>query len=262
MWCFGRRKKSIEEMHEAVQPLRVLGEDEALVLRAEKDIDSSDFPTIEGNGEREKGKEEKQKNPTLSRKAGEEWLFEGTPSSLTHPSSMLTSLPGPATYLPHADVAVVRLAKALVVLPHTAVHLRAKRNFTDRQGVARTAGEEWDMTSAGPYLPGVHEDVLRVVEGVALSPVRALHLRARVTFTDVYGRERQAGEEWLVTEKDAPMHLPHVYEEVVRPVPVRHRSVTPSHSLTHLFHILIHTHTHTRAQCRRWCWQRMSTVWW
>ncbi len=136
--------------------------------------------------------------------------------SVTDPLLLL----GPATYFPHADVSVLRLVKALIVLPHTAVHLRAKRNLTDRSGVARTAGEEWSMTSAGPYLPGVYEEVIRVVEGIVLSPSAALHLRARITFTDQYERERKAGEEWLVTVRDAPVHIPHVYEEIVKTVPV------------------------------------------
>ena len=196
----------LEEMHEAVQPLKVLGEDEALVLRAEKDVDAADFPSLnkregESESECEKPKEKKPSLP-VSRKAGEEWLFVG-----------------PATYIPHADVSVLRVVKALIVLPHTAVHLRAKRNLTDRFGVGRTAGEEWSMTSTGPYLPGVYEEVLRVVDGVVLSPSLSLHLRAKITFTDNYGKERKAGEEWLVTVQDTPVHIPHVYEEIVRTVP-------------------------------------------
>ena len=49
---------------------------------------------------------------------------------------------------------------------------------------------------------------------------RALHLRAKVTFQDVYGIERKAGKEWLVTSKMAPVHILGVYEEKVADVQV------------------------------------------
>ena len=49
---------------------------------------------------------------------------------------------------------------------------------------------------------------------------RALHLRAKVTFVDVYGKERKAGKEWLVTKKTASVHILDVYEEKVADVAV------------------------------------------
>jgi hypothetical protein len=72
-----------QEMHEAVQPLRVLREDEALVLRAEKDLASADFPQVgvekekseKQESRREMGEQGIDVNPP--RKAGEEWLFVG-----------------------------------------------------------------------------------------------------------------------------------------------------------------------------------------
>lgn len=43
----------------------------------------------------------------------------------------------------------------------------------------------------------------------------ALHLRASKNFKDVYGIERKAGEEWLITEDMASHHIPDIYEEYV-----------------------------------------------
>jgi len=43
----------------------------------------------------------------------------------------------------------------------------------------------------------------------------ALHLRATRTFTDCLGKERKAGEEWIVTFEDHEVHIPDVFEEVV-----------------------------------------------
>lgn len=43
-------------------------------------------------------------------------------------------------------------------------------------------------------------------------------MRASKNFTDVYGHKRVAGQEWLVTRHDAQIHIPDVFEEVVREV--------------------------------------------
>ena len=34
-----------------------------------------------------------------------------------------------------------------------------------------------------------------------------MHLKAKRTFRDVYGKERKAGEEWLVSHKDKEAHI-------------------------------------------------------
>jgi len=38
-------------------------------------------------------------------------------------------------------------------------------------------------------------------------------LRARQTYTDIYKKERKAGDEWLITIQDSESHLLDVYEE-------------------------------------------------
>ena len=44
---------------------------------------------------------------------------------------------------------------------------------------------------------------------------RALHLRAEQNYTDVYGKKRKAGEEWLVTSEDSTTHILDVFETKV-----------------------------------------------
>lgn len=125
---------------------------------------------------------------------------------------------GPQTYMPRIEVVVVEEVKATVVKPNTALLLEAKVNFTDRRGQGRVAGERWLERALGTYLPSVEESVVHVVHGTLLNATRALHLRATRTFIDVYGKVRNAGEEWLVTAADAPVHIVDAYETKVSEV--------------------------------------------
>jgi len=139
----------------------------------------------------------------VRRKAGDEWLFAG-----------------PGTYIPRVDVDVIEPIKSQVILPNEALRLRARQQFTDENGVVRNVGEEWLVIKDGAYLPRVQEEVVTKIKAKVLTEKTALHLRATRTFTDVFGRERKAGSEWLVTFKDASTHIPNVYEEVVGEVPL------------------------------------------
>ena len=40
-------------------------------------------------------------------------------------------------------------------------------------------------------------------------------MQAKRTFTDIYGKQRKSGEQWLVTFDDAETHIPDVNEEVL-----------------------------------------------
>jgi len=77
-----------------------------------------------------------------------------------------------------------------------------------RDGKKRVAGEEWIVSTSGAYLPGVYEEVVDLVSAIVLTDKVALHLKALRTFTDVYGKVRKNGEEWLVTSKEAESHIP------------------------------------------------------
>jgi major vault protein len=135
--------------------------------------------------------------------AGDEWLFEG-----------------PGTYIPRIEVQVIEVAKAVIIKPNQALKLRARRLTSDRQKKERQAGEEWLEKTVGAYLPGVDEEVVDTLNATVLTDKKAIHLRATKTFQDVFGRLRKAGEEWLVTMKDAETHIPDVYEQVVGEVKI------------------------------------------
>uniref|UniRef100_G1M8R8 Major vault protein n=1 Tax=Ailuropoda melanoleuca TaxID=9646 RepID=G1M8R8_AILME len=116
-----------------------------------------------------------------------------------------------------------------VVLPNTALHLKALLDFEDKNGDKVVAGdewlfegpgEEWLVRSVGAYLPAVFEEVLDLVDAVILTEKTALHLRALQNFRDLRGVSRRTGEEWLVTVQDTEAHVPDVYEEVLGIVPI------------------------------------------
>lgn len=165
-----------EKLYGKVSPLQVVAPNAALRLRAIRDF----------------------KDGTTNRVAGDEWLYEG-----------------PGTYFPRVEVQVVEITRAIVVKPNQALKLRARKACTDRSKHERKAGEEWLVRTSGAYLPGVDEEVIETVNSVVLTDKKALHLKATKTFTDVFGKERKAGEEWLVTSADTETHIPDVYEQVV-----------------------------------------------
>jgi major vault protein len=127
---------------------------------------------------------------------------------------------GPQTYIPNVNAQVVEIVRAVVLKPNQALKLRARRETIDRDGTKRAAGEEWLIKQTGAYLPAVDEEVLETLNAIVLTDKKALHLRATRTFTDVFGKTRKAGEEWIVTLADADIHIPDVYEQVVGEVKI------------------------------------------
>eukprot|EP01113_Clastostelium_recurvatum_P017882 TRINITY_DN210_c0_g1_i5.p1 TRINITY_DN210_c0_g1~~TRINITY_DN210_c0_g1_i5.p1 ORF type:complete len:887 (-),score=328.55 TRINITY_DN210_c0_g1_i5:121-2733(-) len=162
-------------------PLQVVQANHALRLRAIRD-----FSETLADGKTK-----------VTRVAGDEWLYQG-----------------PGTYLPRVEVQVVEVIKANIIKDNQALKLRARLACVDRKGAHRAAGEEWLVRDTGAYLPGVHEEVVGTINAYVLTEKTALHLMASRTFTDVFNKRRKAGEEWLVTLKDADTHIPDVYEEV------------------------------------------------
>eukprot|EP01017_Pseudomicrothorax_dubius_P016763 TRINITY_DN1896_c0_g1_i6.p1 TRINITY_DN1896_c0_g1~~TRINITY_DN1896_c0_g1_i6.p1 ORF type:complete len:800 (+),score=283.28 TRINITY_DN1896_c0_g1_i6:30-2429(+) len=135
--------------------------------------------------------------------AGDRWLFAG-----------------PATYYPRVEERIVETVLAQAIPEHNALKLRALQEFTDRTGVLRKTGEEWLVRQSGSYLPDVYEDVIGIIKPEVITDRQAIQLRANQNFTDVYGRERKAGEEWLITLEDTSLHLVDVYEEFVKYVDI------------------------------------------
>jgi len=168
-----------ESVHQSPEPLTVVAADTALRLCAKRDFSD--------------GK--------VQRTAGDEWLFEG-----------------PATFYPRIEVDVKETISSQLIAKDHALKLQARNTFVDRNGNTRKLGEEWLVRTGGAYLPGVNERVLSVVSPLYLLPTRALHLSAIDSFTDVYGKSRKAGKEWLVTDADACVHVQDVNEHIVGPI--------------------------------------------
>merc|ERR1712137_372524 len=165
-----------ENLYGSVSPLQVVPIDSALRLRCIRDFKSED----------------------ASYAAGDEWLFVG-----------------PGTYYPRVEVQIVESVNSLTLTPEQGLKLRARRECKDASGIKRRAGEEWVYRGNGTYLPAVDEEVIEVLKAYTLTERTALHLRATRTFTDQLGKNRKAGEEWLITNKDAVTYIADVYEEVV-----------------------------------------------
>lgn len=170
-----------DEKDQPIKKLTVVPKNTALRLRCVRDF--------EANG--------------VKRQAGDEWTFEG-----------------PDTYIPRIQVDVVQTVKAQIIKANTALRLRARCQFTDRSGVAREVGEEWLVRKEGAYLPEVGEEVVGFQDAKVLTEKDAIHLEAIKSFVDAFGKERKAGEQWLITYKDAATHIPHVYEKVLAEIKV------------------------------------------
>ena len=178
-----------EIVEQKVTLLQVVETNYALRLKAIRDLTE----TVTINGETQ----------TIQRVAGDEWLFEG-----------------PGTYIPRVEVEVIKSVSAMVIKPNQALRLMARQNCVDRLGNRRRAGEEWLVREEGAYLPGVDEELIGIFDAYVLTERKALHLRAKRTFIDIFGRNRKAGDEWLVTLEEAEIHIPDVYEEVVGEVEI------------------------------------------
>jgi major vault protein len=72
--------------------------------------------------------------------------------------------------------------------------------------------EEWLIREKGSYLPDTYEAVVETINGFTITDRQALHLKATANFRDVYNSERLAGQEWLVTNKNAQIHIKDVQE--------------------------------------------------
>ncbi|XP_049759428.1 major vault protein [Elephas maximus indicus] len=100
-----------------------------------------------------------------------------------------------------------------VVLPNTALHLKALLDFEDESGDKVVAGDEWLFEGPGTYIPQKEVEVVEIIQATVIRQNQALRLRARKECRDRDGRERVTGEEWLVRSVGA--YLPAVFEEVL-----------------------------------------------
>lgn len=184
-----------EVEQQGITQLEVVPKNAALKLRAIRDFVESAPDT---SSDTDDGMIEDDQL-SIKRRAGDEWLFRG-----------------PGTYLPRVEVTIVDHIKSVIIKENTALRLKALRatNDTINRSIQRKAGEEYLIRQSGAYLPSVDEEVIGVVHANIITEKKALQLSALKTFKDVYGKERKAGEQWLVTIKESDSHIPDVYEHV------------------------------------------------
>ncbi|HEY9704097.1 MAG TPA: colicin uptake protein, partial [Allocoleopsis sp.] len=182
-----------EELMQDVVKLEVVEPNQALRLRAMRDFSETINVMIDGENETQ----------IINRLAGDEWLFEG-----------------PRTYIPKVEVEVIETISAEVIKTNQALRLLARKSCIDRNGNLRKTGEEWLVRDEGSYLPGIDEEIQDIIDAYILTEKKALHLKAKRTFIDIFNQQRKAGDEWLVTIEDAEIHIPDVYEEVVGEVEI------------------------------------------
>lgn len=137
----------------------------------------------------------------VKHEAGDEWLIYG-----------------PTIYTPRIEEDKGQLIQPITIEKNSAIKLRAKLDCTDSNKKPRSAGEEWLVRDVGHYLLRIQEQFVEKVDGIILTDKTALHLTATRTFQDEYGITRKAGEEWLITRKNGPLHICEVYERVVEQV--------------------------------------------
>jgi len=178
------------EICEAVKPLEILEQNNALRIQAVRDFDDKYMKTETG--------------APVHRKAGSEWWVVG-----------------PATYIPQVESRIVCKQKPIVVQQGKAVRLRARKNLIDANGQERVTGEEWLYCNPGAYLPGIDEVVVtETVNPVILTAKDALHLTALREFKDRFGKIHKAGDEWLVTSEQSESYLIHVEERQIAKIQI------------------------------------------
>jgi len=138
------------------------------------------------------GKEKTTRNP------GDEWIFYG-----------------PNYYLPRDEIEILKEQKSRIIKDNQALILRAKKDFTDRNGIKRKAGDKWLMREKGAYLQDVQEEVEQVTDAHILDDETSLLLRADFDFEDYYVNKRKAGEEWLITKNISNTHIVDVFESLI-----------------------------------------------
>ncbi len=135
----------------------------------------------------------------VQRSAGDEWI-----------------LIGPRHYLERVEVKVIEMQSGKMIKSNQALHLRALKNFTDQDNVNRIAGEDWLVRNIGLRFISPEEVCVEFRSACILNDQKAIHLKAKCPFTDIYGVKRNAGDEWIITNEISSTHVVDVNEEFIR----------------------------------------------
>jgi len=162
-----------------ISKARILGEDQALRLVALRDFHDE--------------------MSNVDREVGNEWI-----------------LPGPLIYIDKVEIEVIEELNSIVITYDSALRVRAKKDFIDINGNKRISGEEWLVRKSGPYIPSAEEEVVKLETPFILSDTNAIILEATSNFKDVYGKQRNIGEKWLLTNEITSIHITDVYEKCLK----------------------------------------------
>eukprot|EP00331_Platyophrya_macrostoma_P016902 CAMPEP_0176468942 /NCGR_PEP_ID=MMETSP0127-20121128/39441_1 /TAXON_ID=938130 /ORGANISM="Platyophrya macrostoma, Strain WH" /LENGTH=328 /DNA_ID=CAMNT_0017862703 /DNA_START=78 /DNA_END=1063 /DNA_ORIENTATION=- len=135
----------------------------------------------------------------VQRRAGDMWMIRG-----------------PTMYIPRIEVDTIDTIQATVVRASEALKIRATADFKDNRasGLQRRAGEEWLVDKPGAFIPDMNEEIVEKLSAEILTDRQAIYVSARVSFVDRFGKSRNAGDTWLVTNAETESFIPSV-EEVV-----------------------------------------------
>jgi len=84
-----------------------------------------------------------------------------------------------------------------VIARDCALKLEAIRDFT-QDGKKVVAGDEWLEYGPKIYIPRIEVRIIENVEPIVITSSQALRVRAIRATKDSQGKERSAGEEWLI----------------------------------------------------------------
>lgn len=111
---------------------------------------------------------------------------------------------------------VGKVQPLLVVQPNTALRLRSLRDIKDDKNLERKAGDEWLFEGPATYIPRVEIEIVQTIKAHIVKPNQALRIISRKECVDYEGKDRKAGEEWIMTRVGA--YLAQVDEEIVSTV--------------------------------------------
>lgn len=125
---------------------------------------------------------------------------------------------GPVTYVNRVEEKQVKVIKSVTITKNQGLILQAQKNFKDRTGVERYAGQQWLYTEVGSFIPDVNEVIVKSVKGVVLDNKKALHVKAVNDFVDFMEVSRKTGDQWLVTNQQAQTYIEGVNDKIVAEV--------------------------------------------
>lgn len=108
---------------------------------------------------------------------------------------------------------LVRIEKIPVVARNCAIKLEALRDFTDKDGHKKVAGDEWLEFGPKLFIPRVEIKIVENISSITICANSALKVRAMRDTKDSKGNDRNAGEEWLI--RDLGFYIPGINEAVV-----------------------------------------------